>query len=93
MLFPGDPDIPKETNFQQEDWVRRAKKFAVNYFDGDVGQMTHCLKDIHNYHKWVYILRNLKSIDWEKENMSPNYIDVDTLASAACVGGACEVSF
>jgi hypothetical protein len=27
------------------DWVRRAKKFADNFFDGDVAKMTYCLKD------------------------------------------------
>jgi ribonucleoside-diphosphate reductase alpha chain len=93
VLFPGEEDIPKGITFQQEDWVRRAVKFADNYFNGDAGHMTHCLKDIHNYHKWVNIRRTLKEIDWKKEKLTPNYIDVDTLASAACVGGACEISF
>jgi ribonucleoside-diphosphate reductase alpha chain len=96
VLFPGEEDdevAVGEPNFIQDDWVRRAIKFADNYFNGDAGQMTHCLKDLHNYHKWVKVTRSLESIDWSKQNMSPNYIDVDTLASAACVGGACEVSF
>jgi ribonucleoside-diphosphate reductase alpha chain len=93
VLFPPDPDDYGEVNFQQQDWVRRSIKFADNYFDGDVGQMTHCLKDIHNYHKWVHIMRHLRKIDWNETNLSPNYIEVDTLASASCVGGACEVNF
>ena len=75
----------------QKDWVRRACKFAINYFDGDVGMMTHCLKDIYNYHKWVKITFSLTDIDWERENIIPDYVNVDTLASVACVGGACEI--
>lgn len=75
----------------QVDWVRRALKFANNYFDGDVGMMTHCLKDVYNYHKWVKIAQNLHDVKWEKEKIIPKFVDVDTLASAACIGGACEI--
>lgn len=73
------------------DWVRRAHKFANNYFEGDLGAMTHCLKDIYNYHKWVKLKQNLVDIDWEAENIRPEFIEVDTLASAACIGGVCEI--
>lgn len=75
----------------QADWVRRAIKFADNYFDGDIGQMTHCLKDVYNYHKWCKIQQQLVGIDWESEQIKPKFIDVDTLASAACIGGVCEI--
>lgn len=75
----------------QHDWVRRAKKFAHNYFKDDIGAMTHCLKDIYNYHKWVKINQQLVEIDWRTENIVPDYVDVDTLASAACIGGVCEI--
>lgn len=80
-------------NFAQDDWVRRAHKFADNYFEGDGGMMTHCLKDLYNYHKWCKINANLVEIDWVSENIEPQYIDVDTMASATCVGvgGMCEI--
>ena len=65
VLFPQTDEIGHESNFHQDDWARRAAKFADNYFGSDIGQMTHCLKDIHNYHKWVNIFRTLKSIDWK----------------------------
>lgn len=81
----------KEGKVLQTDWVRRALKFANNYFNGDVGMMTHCLKDVFNYHKWVKIQSNLVDIEWEKEQIIPKFVDVDTLASAACIGGVCEV--
>lgn len=84
-------EVPPEGKVLQVDWVRRAHKFADNYFNGDVGMMTHCLKDLYNYHKWCKINANLVEIDWVSENIEPQYIDVDTMASAACVGGMCEI--
>jgi ribonucleoside-triphosphate reductase len=83
----------KETmkkNFAKDDWVRRCRKFADNYFNGDVGETTHCLKDLYNYHKWVKVTKSLVSIDWVAENIKPEYVNVDTLASIACVGGVCD---
>jgi len=89
----GHEQLPYEKNFSQEDWVRRCKKFSTNYFDGDIGQTTHCLKDLYNYHKWVKISANLVEIDWIAENIEPEYTNVDTLASASCIGGVCELPF
>jgi len=74
---------------ERKDWCRRAVKFSDNYFGGDMGAMTYCLKDIYNYHKWCKITRNLVEVDWS--DVKPDYIDVDTLASAACIGGVCEI--
>lgn len=73
----------------QIDWVRRAHKFAENYFEGDNGKMTHCLKDVYNYHKWVKIVSELKDIEWDIKG--ENNLDVNTLAANACVGGMCEI--
>jgi ribonucleoside-diphosphate reductase alpha chain len=75
----------------QGDWIRRALKFADNYFEGDIGKMTHCLKDVYNYHKWCKLQQNLQEMDWSTYDIKPEYVDVDTLASAACIGGACEI--
>jgi len=88
-----EDSLPFEKNFPQEDWVRRCKKFADNYFNSDVGMTTHCLKDIYNYHKWVKITGNLTEIEWISENIKPEYAEVDTLTAAACAGGVCETSF
>jgi ribonucleoside-triphosphate reductase len=74
---------------ERKDWCRRAVKFAHNYFEDDFGAMTYCLKDVYNYHKWCKITRNLIEVDWSK--VKPDYIDADTLASAACIGGVCEI--
>lgn len=77
----------------KRDWVRRAKKYADNYFKGDVLRMTYCLKDCYNLHKWNNINRDLVQIDFTKELTNKSYIDVDTMAAAGCAGGSCEISF
>jgi ribonucleoside-diphosphate reductase alpha chain len=75
------------------DWVRRAKKFAENFFEGDVAKMTYCLKDCYNLHKWSEIERTIKPIDFSKELSKQQYVDADTMAAAGCSGGSCEISF
>ena len=74
----------------KKDWVRRAKQFASRYFTSDK-EMVYCLKDVHNYHKWVEITREINDIDWDNLNIKPKYTDIDTLGAVACSGGACEV--
>ena len=77
----------------KRDWVRRANKFAFNYFKGDLLEMTNCLKDCYNLHKWCTISNNLKQIDFSNELQKKQFVDVDTMAGAACAGGTCEVIF
>jgi ribonucleoside-diphosphate reductase alpha chain len=77
----------------KRDWIRRAEKFALNYFDNDLQKMTFCLKDCYNLHKWISIKKGLKQIDFSAELSQPRYTEVDTIGSAGCAGGACEISF
>lgn len=77
----------------KRDWVRRAKKFADNYFDGDIIKMTFCLKDCYNRHKWDGIVRDMKEIDFSTALGRQEFVDADTLAGAACAGSACEITF
>jgi len=74
----------------KKDWVRRAKQFSIRYFSSDK-EMIYCLKDVHNYHKWVEITREINDIDWDNLSIEPKYTDIDTLGAVACSGGACEV--
>lgn len=77
----------------KRDWVRRAKKFAASYFDGDAVKATYCLKDAHNLHKWESICRNLKHVDFSMDLSQQVYTEVDTMGAQGCNGGACEVSW
>lgn len=74
----------------KRDWIRRAKQFADRYFS-TYKEMTYCLKDVHNFHKWVEINREVNVIDWNEINIKPKFTDIDTLGSISCAGGACEI--
>lgn len=77
----------------KRDWVRRAKKFADNYFDGDMTKMTFCLKDCYNLHKWNNIQKTIVDINFANELQEKVFVDADSLAGAACSGNQCEVVF
>lgn len=78
--------------FLQKDWIRRAKKFAKNYFRGDVTKTLYCLKDVYLFHKWFTITRQLKEVDFTEVLTAPQYVDISTMSGAACHGGVCEIS-
>jgi len=70
-------------------WIARCKKFAGRYFDGDVRQLTYCMKDVYNWKEWVDLKREYKSVDYtevieEEDNVEPEQ-------EWACAGGSCEL--
>jgi len=75
----------------KRDWVRRAIQFADRYFGTSLSDMTDCLKDVYNLHRWKAIERELVYIDFTEVLTQPKYTDVDTLAAQGCSGGACEI--
>jgi ribonucleoside-diphosphate reductase alpha chain len=75
------------------DWIRRFKKFAESYFDGDMKEAEYCLKDVTLLHRWTKIQQNVKPVDFVTQLESKRYTDIDTLGAAACQGGACEITF
>lgn len=87
--FGYGEDITSDNNINllKKDWVRRFDKYAKNYFNDDKKQAEYCLKDVYNLHKWEKIQQNLQDIDWIAELHEKKFTDIDTLASAACVGG------
>lgn len=91
FVLTGD----RVTVFVKKDLVARVKKFAKNYFKGNVNKATECLKDVHLYHKWVKISRSIESnpILFEKINYSEKYQNIDELGGVACSGGSCEINF
>lgn len=77
----------------RRDWVRRVKKYANNYFDGNREMATNCLKDCYNLHKWKTIEHSMVSIDFSKELREKKFTEVDTVAGDACAGGVCDLNF
>lgn len=90
---PSDLVGTREQVLLKSDWIRRAKQFAKRFLKGDLQKMNYCLKQAHLYHKWVEINRDLKKkpIDITQLILKPTFIDADTMGSASCVGGACEL--
>lgn len=86
-------DDESKEDLLKRDWVRRANKFAKNYFDGNILEMTNCLKDCFNFHKWKTIDRTMREIDFSKQLQEKVFVDVDSMGAQACSGGACEVTF
>jgi len=91
--FGEDLSLESSENAMKRDWIRRFGKFADNYLDSDQALAEHCLKDAYLLHKWNKIQSTLKTVDWKEDITERKYTDVDTLAAAACAGGACEIDF
>jgi len=91
--FGEDLSLESSENAMKRDWIRRFGKFADNYLNSDQVLAEHCLKDAYLLHKWNKIQSTLKTVDWKEDITERKYTDVDTLAAAACAGGACEIDF
>jgi len=75
------------------DWIRRFRKFADNYFEGDMKEAEYCLKDVYYLHKWTKIQQNLQPIDFVSQLQTKKFTDVDTMGAVACHGNSCEITF
>lgn len=75
----------------KQDWLKRAKKFAKNYFKGDLKKLVYCLKDVHLFHKWKTVNREFKEVDFNKILQKPEYKEVTEYAAVACSNGQCEI--
>lgn len=86
-------DSENSQDLLKRDWVRRAKKYANAYFAGNIIEMTNCLKDCYNLHKWKSIEKSIVNIDFSKEMREKKFTNVDEMGAQACSGGACEIRF
>jgi ribonucleoside-diphosphate reductase alpha chain len=73
-------------------WISRAKKFAKNYFKGDLKRMVYCLKDVHLFYKWETITRQFKEVDFGTILDKPQYKSISDYAAQACSGAQCDVT-
>ena len=91
-----DKSIPltgtREQVLLKEYWLKRAKKFAKNYFKGDAKKMVYCLKDVHLFHKWETVTRQFKEVNFGEILNKPEYKDISDYAAQACSGGSCEIT-
>ena len=75
----------------QQEWIRKFRKFAKNYFEGDDRKAEYCLKDLYVLHRYTKIEQNYQTIDFATELESKKYTEVDTIGAIACAGGACDI--
>lgn len=76
----------------KKDWLRRAKQFAKNFFKGDMKKMVYCLKDVHLFHKWESVNRQMKDVNFQEILKKPTFKSVSDFAAQACSGGSCELT-
>lgn len=77
--------------FLKKDWIRRAKKYARNYFRGNLHRMTYCLKDVHRFYKFNTIKKNYKPVVWEDHKEQGQAVNISTLGAIACSGDVCSI--
>ncbi len=81
----------REKTLLQKDWIRRARKFSRNFFNGDLTRTLYCMKDIHLWHKWHVINRNFKPVDFGTILSKPQFEDIGKYGAISCHGGSCEL--
>ncbi len=94
--FPGVGSLPKRVQeavrgvlADRADWVRRADKFARNYFGGDLLKMSRCLKRVHNCKLWEDLQREYRQVDYR--DLQEAQDNTEAGETIACGGGACEI--
>jgi intein/homing endonuclease len=90
--FEGEATIEKyHKTLEKIAWVERVKKFAANYFKGDIRKTTYCLKDVHNWKTWCDLHREYQDVPWDEFFEKSDNTKVSQ--TIACAGGSCEVTF
>lgn len=74
----------------RKDWVRRFKKFAINYFNGNEQLCANCLKHVNIFHTWQKI-KNKESIEWQSIRWEHEIRDAGSDVATACMGGKCSI--
>lgn len=88
FILSGD----RYSTMLKKDVVRRIKKFSKNYFKGNIVKTIDCLKNIHIYHKFNNITREMKDIDFSTMTFSTDkLVNAADYAAVACSGGSCEI--
>lgn len=71
-------------------WLQRAKKFADNYFDGDLRKATYCLKDVDAWKTWVDLKRVYQNVPWDE--FFEGIDNTKVSETVACAGGQCTIT-
>lgn len=81
----------EESSPRQRSFIKRCRKFADKYFNGDHKKLTYCLKDVYNWKIYSDLIRTFKKVDYTEVTETEDNTAVEQ--EWACSGGACEVDF
>jgi ribonucleoside-diphosphate reductase alpha chain len=87
LLGIGEP--LHEASPVRQEWAKAAIKFADSHFEGNVRNMTYCLKDVYNLKLWEKLAHEYQDVDWTM--MCEEEDNVNFESESACAGGACEL--
>jgi ribonucleoside-triphosphate reductase len=73
----------------KKEWADRCVKFANKYFEGDLKNLTYCMKDVYNWKEWVDLNREYNPVDYTEVTEEENNVKPEQ--EWACAGGKCEV--
>lgn len=77
---------------QKRDIVRRIRKFANNYFNGDLYKAINILKRVNNIHYFEELKRSYTPVKWENVSFEKEeFTNANELGAISCSGGACEI--
>ena len=79
----------KTKGTEKKSYKDRCQKFADKYMDGDLKQLTYCMKDVYNWHEWLDINREYKDVDYT--NVIEDKNNVNPVQEIACAGGKCDI--
>ena len=70
-------------------YKNKCQKFADRYMDGDLKQLTYCMKDVYNWKEWLDMSREYKEVDYTQVIEEQN--NVNPVQEVACAGGKCDI--
>jgi hypothetical protein len=79
----------EEIRTAKQDWIRRAHKFASNYFGGDRIKLTRCLKRVSACKHWEDLTRSYAPVDYTQ--LIERQDNTTVTQTVACAGGKCEI--
>lgn len=70
-------------------FVQKSKRFADNYFEGDVKRLTYCMKDVFNWKRYQDLKGSFQTVDYT--DLIEDSDNTNLEQEVACAGGACLV--
>jgi ribonucleoside-triphosphate reductase len=74
---------------EKKAYLERCQKFADKYMNGDLKQLTYCMKDVYNWKDWLDMTREYKEVDYT--NVIEEQNNVKAEQEWACSGGKCDL--